>query len=288
MKIANQCVICENDNFISRNAIVVPFLADRIFKRNSFITSLIHCKNCDFQFYAIRLEDKELVLLYDNYRDDRYIEQRNKYEPWYTHRLNNRLFSNPTLMKNRRDSVIEQANSYDSDSFQKINTVLDFGGDKGQLLDGIFNKCEKYVFEISNVDLLPGIKKAVYPSPITFDFIICANVFEHVSYPVETLKIISEMAHDNTILYLEVPYEKPYSSITLIKRIIQQLMLLFFRPRVFISTFGRGMLTHMHEHVNYFSRKSLSILLENAGYKNISINVRTIYNAKFFCCLAKK
>ena len=288
MKIADQCIICKEMKIIKKDAIVVPFLADRIFGRKAFRTFLICCENCGFKFYAIRPDDTELMHLYDNYREERYLKQRFKHEPWYTKRLNDNLFNRPSIHIDRRNSLIKQIELYNPEITKKIKTVLDYGGDKGQLINGLFEQAKKYVYEISNVDLLPGIEKAIYPSPITFDLIICSNVFEHVSYPDEILKKITEMAHENTLLFLEVPFEHPYSAVTILKRIIQQTMLLFLRPAQFRSTFGRGMFIHMHEHLNYFSRKSLQLLLEDAGYKKIIINVEKINNGKSYCCLAVK
>ncbi|MEI7525803.1 MAG: class I SAM-dependent methyltransferase [Mariniphaga sp.] len=288
MKIADQCIICNQKKITLSKAIVVPFIAERVFNRKAFRTYLISCENCGFQFYAVRLDDAELVRLYDGYRDDQYIRQRNRHEPWYTHKLNDRLFAKPATLNIRSKAIVDLVEHYEPGISNHFKKVVDYGGDKGQLLDGILDHAEKYVYEISNVDLLPGISKAVHPSPITFDFIICSNVFEHVSYPEELLKKMSQMAHQDTVVYLEIPNEQPFGAYTLAKRIVQQTLLLLLRPRQFMDTFGPGMLTHMHEHVNYFSEQSLHILLENIGFKDIDISVQTINQAKFFCCFAKK
>jgi hypothetical protein len=288
MKTEDQCIICKENLIFKRKAIVVPFLAERIFLRKAFRTHLIRCKNCGFQFYALRPDEDEMIRLYENYRSESYIKQRFKHEPWYTKKLNDSLFYKSSTLLNRRNSLIEQCEIYSPGMTQSLKTILDYGGDNGQLIVGICNHAKKYVYEISNVELLPGIEKATYPSPITFDFIICSNVLEHVSYPEKTLDRITSMAHDKTIIYLEVPFEQPYSAATLAKRITQQIILLFLRPKQFINTFGQGMLTHMHEHLNYFTEKSLHLLLQNAGYEKITVKVETINNAKYFCCFAIK
>ncbi|MFZ4413446.1 MAG: class I SAM-dependent methyltransferase [Bacteroidales bacterium] len=288
MKIANECIICKEKLISKKKAIVVPFLAERIFHTKAFSTNLIRCKNCGFQFYSLRPDEDEMIRLYNDYRGESYIKQRFKYEPWYTKRLNDSLFFKSSTLIKRRNSLIEQLEIYKPGISQSLTTVLDYGGDKGQLIEGIFNHAKKFVYEISNVELLPGIEKATYPSSMTFDFIICSNVLEHVSYPTDILDKITRMAHDNTVIYLEVPYEQPYSADTLVKRIIQQTVLLFLRPRQFFITFGRGMFTHMHEHLNYFSEKSLQLLLKEAGYKKAAVKVATINNANYFCCFATK
>jgi len=46
-------------------------------------------------------------------------------------------------------------------------------GTKDNLLTGFSEVSKKFVYEISNIELLPGIEKAEYPSDRTYDFIVC-------------------------------------------------------------------------------------------------------------------
>jgi len=91
-----------------------------------------------------------------------------------------------------------------------------------------------------------------------------------------------------SVIYLEVPYEQPFSFSTLSKRIAQQDVVVFLRPHLFFLMFKPGMLTHMHEHVNYFSEKSVNYLLENIGFKDIQVKMDIINNARFLCAFARK
>ncbi len=203
MKKANSCIICNSQNLKKHNAIVVPFIADRIFHKKAFHTWLLKCKSCDMEFFDLRFEHDEMKRLYSDYRGENYIKQRNKYEPWYTKKLNDSLFAKSKTWHVRQTSLVKMALDYEPEIESRINSILDFGGDKGQLISGIFNRTRKYVYEISNVELLPGVEKAEYPSKIKYDFIVCSNVFEHVSFSQESVRLMYEMGSEQSVLYLE-------------------------------------------------------------------------------------
>ncbi len=288
MKTIENCLICGNCGTKKHNAIVVPFIAERVFNKKPFKINLLECKKCGFMFFNLRLDDDEMNKLYSGYRDKNYIKQRNKHEPWYTNRFNDTLFNNNDHLNNRRELLIKLYKAYPPVLNVKIKSILDFGGDKGQLIDQIFNEAKKYVYEISNVELLPNIEKVDDSSCGVYDFVICSNVLEHVSFPRSIIQQINKMTHDKTIFYLEVPYEQPYCSGTLIKRIFQQTALLLFRFTDFISMLKPGMFTHMHEHINYFSVNSICQLLQSEGFSNIKISIEKSNSTKLICCFAQK
>ncbi len=288
MKIIEYCLICGNRNLTRKNAIVVPFVAERIFQKKSFHAWLMGCKTCGFKFFDLRFDDHELDKLYADYRDESYIRQRNRYEPWYTHKLHDRLFNNPGSWNNRRSSLVQMATDYEPGIGTRIKSILDFGGCKGQLIEGIFGDTRKYVYEISNVEVSPGIERAEYPSRNTYDLIVCSNVLEHVSYPHESVRLMYQMADKGSVLYLEVPDEQPHSLFTLAKRSVQQMLLLLLRPKLFVSMLKPGMFTHMHEHVNFFSRESVRYLLEHNGYNEIQVRLTNINYVNCICAFARK
>ena len=74
---------------------------------------------------------------------------------------------------------------------------------------------------------------------------------EHVSYPHELLEEIIPSMNKNSILYIEVPYED---------LILNEKEDLHIKKR------------HWHEHVNFYSKKSLEYLVENAGLDIFDMN----------------
>ncbi|MEI8246725.1 MAG: methyltransferase domain-containing protein [Lentisphaerota bacterium] len=287
MKYLNKCLICESEDIKQHSAMVVPFIAERVWGRKAFGVKLNQCRKCGFSFFNARLDDAEMTRLYSGYRDEEYLKQRNKHEPWYTQKLQERLFADKTTLKNRHYSL--------SGLFKKlfgnirIKCILDFGGDKGQLIDGIFDDAEKFVHEVSDVEPLSGIKKADPHSMIPYDLVICSNVLEHVSSPADIINQISQFVTKNkTILYIDVPLENPYDCKILTRRIIQILLLFLLRFKDFMAMFGSGMLTNMHEHINYFTEESLRMLLIKNDFDNIKISIEQINNYKIICCFCTK
>lgn len=283
----NSCLICNGIKLKKHNAIVVPFIAKKVFNREPFNVKLIECKNCGFKFFNLRLDDDEMSKFYIKYFTPDYIKERRRYEPWLIKLYIDIRFNKKSFI-NKADLVDRLFKKYKANLDVQIESSLDFGGDNGQVISKIFNNAEKYVYDISNVKLVPGVKKATDLPNRTYDFILCMDVLEHVAYPKNIIEKINKMAHQGTIFYFQVPYEQPNSIGTLTKRIIQQFFLLVFRFDIFILTLKSGMLVHMHEHINYFSIDSLRQLLENIGYKNIQISIETVNNGKYISCFTQK
>lgn len=288
MKIVDYCVVCNASNLSCCKAVVTPFIAERCFNSKAFETQLLRCPNCELGFFKLRFDSLELESLYRGYRGDKYLAQRNKFEPWYTARLNSTLFQDQRMLRGRQDSLLKLIDGYDPDLVKRARSILDYGGDDGKLIFGIFENAKKYVFEISEAPLKPGIYRAPSPQEIKFDLVICSNVFEHAPFPHELMDQIGKFCSEGTVLYLEVPHEKPFSFDTLRKRVIQQVLLLFMRPKQFFETFGFGMFTHLHEHINYFSVKSLHELLQRHGFTDISVFIEVINGYPHVCGFARK
>ena len=142
----------------------------------------------------------------------------------------------------------------------------------------------KYVFDLSRVPTMGDIKRINDISESKskkFDLITCCHVLEHVSSPIEVLEQIKCFSHEDTIFYLEVPLEDPFdiqliSSKSLFHYFIKKIM--FMNPNFynFIRYLKRGEDISMHEHVNFFSVKSLTKLLEKEGFSLIFIDTNEL------------
>lgn len=166
----------------------------------------------------------------------------------------------------------------------KIRNVLDFGGDKGQHLINEFKNIDKYVFDLSRVPTLEDINTINDISESKnkkFDLIICNHVLEHVSSPIDLLEQIKSFSHEDTIFYLEVPLDNPFivqleSSKSIIHYVLRKMMVMnpfFFK---FVTSIKSKEDIIMHEHVNFFSVKSMEKLLDIEGFTLISISTKEI------------
>lgn len=83
-----------------------------------------------------------------------------------------------------------------------------------------------------------------------YDLIVCRHVLEHIPYPSDVLTEIHQCMKDETLLYVEVPHEAVMAQSLDVKASDKK---------------------HWHEHINFFSIKSLEILLKSCGLTPQSI-----------------
>lgn len=265
MKQAKSCLCCNCKNISKNSAVIMPFIAYRIFgyeittinsswNLHNFPLGLClsqcfscQCQNCGFLFLDMRFDDEEMSNLYHDYRGENYTKTRDAFEPGYLEK-NNQIESG---IKYKNDIEI-----FLSD-LGEFNTVLDWGGDDG--INTPYSNAEQiFIYDISNKKVLPKFKSIQSEELHThnYDLIICSNVLEHVSYPQDILNEIKSVMNKDTILYIEVPYEKIMADNFDSKDIL-------FKKK------------HWHEHINFYSEKSLAELLNNCNIEIIKQKIHT-------------
>ena len=238
MHIAKSCPACTSTDLSSNAAILMPFVAERVFGwqpaeitadwqlrtipqgNAQTICSTLECNECGLLFLDMRFDDDEMRRLYADYRGEEYTLTREVYEPGYTNR-------NQFLQSEKHIDEVEQfLNGV------KHRTVLDYGGDDGSKTP--FSDALQHVYEISGKrqdELLPA-----------YDLIVCSHVLEHVPDPAQVLRHIQGFMLPDSVLYIELPMELPFLD-------------LFEHPK-----------RHWHEHINLYSRRSLELLLWRLGF----------------------
>ncbi len=275
-----ECIICKSNNIDSVDTVISDFVMARIdpdYEKSGHNkeTKLCFCKDCTFAFYQYRLSHEDEMALYKNYRDEVYQKTREKYECWYTKKVNASLGNEAeaTLQRKRiRDILV-------SNSFGGFENVLDYGGNKGSTFYSELGTKGKYIYDISGVEPVSGvtaIRSYDELKNIRFDFIMCNMVFEHVAYPCDLLDRLYELGNKDTVYYIEIPNENPfvcgnkfsiaknlhllldpnYSWIRLVKYYIQQ------RKQPYMA---------MKEHINFFTRKSTERMIDLGGFSVIDV-----------------
>jgi hypothetical protein len=181
---------------------------------------LAKCPDCGFQFYVPRPTEDELTRIYINYRGKDYQKERQSYEPNYTEEFNSNLGQHPQEIANRRNNLIRLIKGH------KIKTILDYGGDRGQLLPDVQGR---YVYEISGIEPMVGVTMWT-GTPKKFDLVMCCMLMEHLSDPVALFKELKSLGKH---IFIEVPAKGPT-----------------YQDEV----------PMMHEHINFFTPKSLEIM----------------------------
>jgi SAM-dependent methyltransferase len=203
----------------------------------------------------MRFDDEELGRLYKNYRGKNYLKLRSKYEPGYN--LINKIQNLPiTYIKNVENFLTP---------FLKFPIkVLDFGGDDGHNTPFKNSKNIIHVYDISNKVVKKGIKNVNKKNMLKkYDLIILSQVIEHISYPKVIINEIKNILDKNSLFYIELPLEK------LFKKIWHG-----GQRKEFLKCLKKK--KHWHEHINFYSKKSLVKLLSQCGLKIIKMNILTV------------
>ena len=231
-------------------------------------------------FYSLRLSDEEVRRLYCQYRSETYFVARHKHEFWYTRGYHRRLGGEMEMGPRRRalHAAISRHRSINS-----VDTVLDYGGDGGQLLsDGPGNR--RAVFDLSGAPPLPGIERVTSEDALAnrqFDLVVLANVLEHVAAPTAQLAKLRGLLAPGGVIFVAVPDERfPLGDLPsgrwyrryldVIRRLTPlHIMLDFYATAVRVKMRRIPPLgfAKMHEHVNLFSPRALVTCLELAGFR---------------------
>lgn len=258
----SECVICSGPLVRRKRALVAPFLAKRIWSRKPFCVALVQCEACRFLFYNPRLEDDDLGRLYRDYRLEEYQKMRHASEAWYTAKFNFDLASPASYAKRRavlKPILRQHLNG------RKVGRVLDYGGDRGDLVAGLLEGTEAFVYDISGIAAAEGVTSISEPAACRADLIINSNVLEHVGFPRKVVTDTLAAAPENGLVFFEVPCEVPFGLYRIARRVAQMGVMAVTRPAVGLRVARTASLYMMHEHINYFTEPTLVTLVQNCG-----------------------
>ena len=273
-KILDTCPICGNKNLKVIPTKISSFVRERI-ESDDIDIRLMHCENCSFAFYDYRFSGEEEKKLYYMYRDDVYQKQREKYECWYTAKVNKALNSDEQALKEQQRVIgkVLKDNGYDA-----FDNVLDYGGNEGATFIEKWGVTNKYVYDISGCDVLPGITKIESINDIydlSLDFVMSNMTFEHLTRVTEIIEVFKKIGDDNTTFYVEVPSEFPFSEN---KYSIKDNFSLLFNRNYNALKLAKYYIHHkkepffvMKEHINFYTQESIKQLVESHGFKILDV-----------------
>lgn len=261
--VATSCICCGKRRLHGSAAVLMPFVAYRVFGHEPVeitpewgmrdlktgwsytLCRSLECLDCGALFLDYRFTDEQMAALYAGYRDERYVRDRVRFEPGFA--------STIAASYGRRHAHISNVEEWLSRYVPEKPVVLDFGGDDGKNSPFLGKASRLQVHDISGVALVEGAERA---EPSQFgtthhDLIVCAQTLEHVAYPLDLLRQILPAMDSDTLLYVEVPFED-----------VMRLDL----PAGEAATRKR----HWHEHINFFSQKSMRILLQSTGLEPVA------------------
>jgi hypothetical protein len=264
-------------------------MAKRIWNRTPFCVDLVQCKACGFTFYNPRLDDTELQIHYSGYRSKEYLEMRHSFEPWYTAQFNESLASigHYSARRAKLAQILRQHLGQ-----RKLSRILDYGGDRGDLVVGLIEGAQSFVYDISGIPATHGVTAISDPAGCNADLIINSNVLEHVGLPRELVIRILGAAPQGGLVYLDVPSEMPLSLKRIFRRIAQIGIMAAAQPGIAGHIARPASLYMMHEHINYFTEHCLADLMRVCGGSIIASGkyplAATAGNENIAWCLASK
>jgi SAM-dependent methyltransferase len=223
---------------------------------------LVVCESCGFVFYNPRLDEDDLRRLYSGYRSEEYQQMRYASEPWYTRKFNADLASSGSyeLRRAKLGPILRQYAGT-----KKIARILDYGGDRGDLVVGLFDGAEAFVYDISGIPAAAGVTATNDPAACKADLIINSNVLEHVGFPRLFVREILQASPRGGLVFLEVPCETPLGVARVLRRIAQIGLMALTRPSLARFVVRPATFYMMHEHINYFTERSLTTLMRCCG-----------------------
>jgi len=195
--------------------------------------------------------------LNDYYEKKYYQEGRGSYEITYTEEEISYFMLNASLIY-RQTVKLSPA--------MEEKKLLDVGCGEGWIMDKFFQSgvsvtgldFSRFALDKMHPHLLPFFEQGnIYDvlqeklkQKITFDFIVCANVLEHVVDPAGLLSIIRNLMHPNSLLILIVPndFSVLHQHLLETKKISREFWLCY------------------PDHLSYFSKESMQKFLNDSGY----------------------
>lgn len=233
MYLSQDCLACHNTHVRQDTGQLSSFVLSRILARPisaPWLCTVLRCDSCGFSHCQFRFTAEEQQRLYLNYRGPEYNRLRLEHEGnAYLPLIGN--FSAPEAIEQRMRGI--RALIERNIDINRIRWVLDYGGGRGDFIPASFIFAEKFVYDISGTAVAPGIQRYTGQRHIDWDFIQCCHCLEHVSEPDEFMRELLAQANTASYIYIEVPNnDAPRSGAV------------------------------WHEHINSFTERSLTILLE--------------------------
>lgn len=273
---SRKCILCGSTKLERYRTSINTFLLERMFGKNPprwIKTDLLLCQECSLRYFELRPNEKQIAQIYKDYRSDDYQKQREKHDVYYTPEFNYNLGHNEEALIFRKENLAR--NLQEHADISSIKKVLDYGGDEGQFIPEILNNAERFVYEVSGVKPIEGVKVISNENELKnhqWDFVMCCHVLEHISYPAEFLKELVSLVKPGGYLYIEVPEEGMNISDYAIQSNLRGLLR---RPRRLFEILSQRYLQNdsvsvypqMHEHINFFEVKTLEQIFTGSEYK---------------------
>lgn len=204
------CVWCSSERASSLSgAVVAPWVIGvNDLNSASLDTALYECAKCGLQFFWRRYSSSELRFIYSDYRGDKYLKRRRRWEPWYSSKRNHLIGHDQRIETIRKQSVESFLSKFLNES--SVLRIVDYGGDEGQFIPELLNVQFAGVFEVSGrpvrsgVSVLRSLEEVRSSAP---NLIMLCHVLEHLTEPRIEFETILTTLSPGGHVYIEVPLD---------------------------------------------------------------------------------
>lgn len=234
---------------LARRFGVARQMADRLYGK-SVLTEMEICGKCSFLQMKHPFPETSVARLYEDYRSESYNRERIHYEPTYA--------SLAPQVGRCAQEIEERTTGLTRWLTPKVSvdshfSMLDYGGADGRFLPQLPGA--KYVFEISNVQPVSGVTRINSEAELgTYSYVQLAHVLEHVPNPANLTREAARHVADSGYLYIEVPQELSDAELAR------------------LANGDKTLTVTIHEHINWYSQKSVRELLQSAGLSIEAMN----------------
>lgn len=278
MYLCEHCPCCGSDRFHRFPAVVAPFIAAYALNGDAPSANLLECRECSHRYFDQRFDEIEMAHLYQRYRSEEYFRCRHGYEPWYSKSINEGIGGDPLSIADRKKHLRHFMGDQAKSMFRSI---LDYGGDRGQFIpEGMASL--NYVFEMSDAEPIHGVNKLTSKEELAehhpFSLILMCHVLEHLPEPEQAIREVRDLLEaDSGLLLIEVPNERYKLMNSIGGELATRLSAYSGWLRMMLEVYTLGCrtlmgvipplgLSRLHEHVNFFSIRSLEFLLRRCGF----------------------
>ena len=241
MKRVDCCPACSNTQIRKHDKPVTmsAFVMDRMTNNNERVlnnqANLLICDKCGFMGVDVRFDPEEERRYYQNYLESDYNDHRISYEGtmWRDFEKFAKTDAYIDMRKARAFALLDCALVTSA-----IESVLDYGGNRGELIPNELSHARRYLLEVDERQAVEGCQRIGRDDKV--ELVMCSHVMEHVSFPAELLYDIKQYLVPNGCVYIEVPDEIPC-------------------PKV-------------HEHLNFITEQFLKNLLHSQGFDVVKIS----------------
>ena len=225
----------------------------KLYRTGAFIELQV-CFDCHFVQTREPFSEDALARLYFDYRSETYNTERIRYEPEYRQiaedvgRSSQETETRVATLTNWLRERIE---------FDDNFSMLDYGGADGRFLPRLAAK--KYVYEISDTAPLKDITRIANEGELrSYSYVQLAHVLEHVPSPLTMVRKLLPTINALGYLFIEVPQDLSDERIA----------------RLIDGAFDGGIA--IHEHINFYTVRSVGELIRAAGLKVIAVDAQTL------------